>query len=144
MALVWRLHHCLADGTTYHRFGGRDQGDASARMSIVGLVKLLKDSLADHAAYGKDPKPPEVLEKRVVEKLPLYANKRTGCFHCHNVNDAERDLAQREKRWSQDEIFRIPLPERIGLALDRDDPTRVVSVAKGSAAEKEAEAPPPE
>lgn len=98
-----------ADGTVYHRFGGRDWTDAQSRLSMKGLVRLLRESLEDHREYQKNPKPPETKKKRAMEDLPKYA--KLDCIHCHMVNDVDRPS-----------IWMYPRPERIDLELEVDEP----------------------
>ncbi|MBI3726276.1 PDZ domain-containing protein [bacterium] len=130
-----------ADGTTYHRFGGRDETSASSRLTVAGLVRVLEAALPEHEAYEKGPKPKrEGVAPRTVEQIPTMArriaNKKPDCVHCHTVNDVERELAQEEKRWKRDDLWVFPLPEHVGLKLDSDDVARVVSVTPGSQAAK--------
>lgn len=93
-----------ADGTVYHRFGGRLE-----RMSMKALVRLLRESLEDHREYQNNPKPPEAKPKRALEDTPKYA--KLDCIHCHMVNDVERPS-----------IWMYPRPERVGLELEVDEP----------------------
>ncbi|MBI4602764.1 MAG: PDZ domain-containing protein [Planctomycetes bacterium] len=132
------------DGTIYHRYGTRDHTSGMSRLSMASLVKLLKDSLEDHRAYQKapkPPKPPKALPRRTIEDIPPMARKiqkkKVDCFHCHMVNEAERDWAREEKRFSREAVLgQWPLPEKVGLKLGVDEQTRVVEVLKGSPAER--------
>jgi len=130
-----------ADGTVYHRYGGRDWRDASGRLSMTALVRVLRDGLADHAEYAKHPNPPAAKPKRTIEDIAPFAarlkkNPKMECIHCHMVNDAERELAQQEKRWGPDDVWMWPLPDQIGLKLDVDDPALVKEITAGTAAAK--------
>jgi predicted metalloprotease with PDZ domain len=128
-----------ADGTIYHRYGTRDHTSGTGRMSMASLVKLLRDSLADHAGHQRKPQPPAPRPKRSIEDIPAMARKlqkkKVDCFHCHMVNDAEREHAREEKRFSRGAVLgQWPLPEKVGLVLHRDDPAKVEAVLAGSAA----------
>lgn len=130
-----------ADGTIYHRYGGRDEKDPSARLSVAALVKLLDDSLADHEAYRPAEKPVVFSEKkRTIETIPTMARKlakkKVDCMHCHFVPDAERSFAQEQGRWTDDDRWLWPRPEQVGLSLDPLDAARVAAVTTGSAAAK--------
>jgi len=132
------------DGTIYHRYGSRNSANASDRLSMTSLVRLLRETLADHAAYTAQPAPKPAMPRRVVEEIPPLARKiarrtREGkkqeCIHCHTVNDTERDFEREQKRWSREATIGMwPRPEKIGLTLDRDEPRRVLAVAPDSAA----------
>jgi hypothetical protein len=128
------------DGTTYHRYGARDHTSATARLSMESLARVLSETLLDHAEYSRNPSPPPATAKRTIEQIPAMARKlqkeKVNCFHCHMVNDAEREQAQEEKRWSREETFgMMPLPDKVGILLDRDDQTLVKGVLPGSPAE---------
>ncbi len=136
------------DGTVYHRYGTRDHTSGTSRMSMGSLVRLLRDTLEDHKAYQKAPKPPKAVAKRTVEQIPPMARKlekrrrekkkrdaEEDCIHCHMVNEAERDYAREGRRWSRDATLSMwPLPEKVGLVLDREDQPLVKKVLPGSAA----------
>jgi membrane-associated protease RseP (regulator of RpoE activity) len=128
-----------ADGTIYHRYGGRDHESATSRLSMVSLVRVMKETLEDHAIYERKPAPPPASRPRTIEQIPPMARKlqkqKVNCFHCHMVNDAEREHLKEEKRWSQETVFGMwPLPEKVGLKLDRDDQVLVQEVIPGSPA----------
>jgi serine protease Do len=130
-----------ADGTIYHRYGGRDEKDAAGRLSVDALVKLLDDSLADHEAYRKTEKPVVLpAKKRTIETIPTMARKlakrKQDCMHCHFVPDAERSFAQEEGRWTTDGDWLWPRPEQVGLTLELLDAARIAAVSTGSPAAK--------
>jgi hypothetical protein len=133
-----------ADGTIYHRYGGRDEIAATARLSMTSLMGLMKETLEDHADYQKSPKPPKLEPKLSIEDLPPIAKeiekrkaekKQPECFHCHMVNDALREIAQEKGAWKRDDIWLWPPPDRIGLKLDRDDPMLLRAVIPSSPVE---------
>lgn len=132
-----------ADGTIYHRYHGREHTSADGCLSSPGLARLLRDTLAAHAAYQTAPAPPPARPPRATEQIPPFArrlarNKARGeptdCIHCHMVHEAEREWAQEEKRWTRDAIFLWPGPERLGVSVDRVDQVRVAAVTPGSPA----------
>jgi predicted metalloprotease with PDZ domain len=129
------------DGTIYHRYGTRDWTGASDRLSIESLTRLLRDAVADHEAYAKNPRPRETMQRRTLEDIPPFAERLKGkdkpdCYHCHFVHEFEREHAQRERRWSPDDRWLWPLPEQIGLKLDAADAPLVKEAVKDSAAAK--------
>lgn len=127
-----------ADGTIYHRYGNRDPESADVRMSMVSLVRLMKETLADHASYAVAPAPPAVRPARTVNEMwtQAGAGKAPQCFHCHMVNQASREIERLAGRVSPEEIWKYPLPETVGLTLDVDDAVRAARVESGGAAAK--------
>ena len=130
-----------ADGTVYHRYGGRGPGDASAYLSLSSLARLLRDTLGEHAAYGKQPAPPAAAPLRPAIDLPVLQRKlqqgqQINCVHCHTVNDAEHVDAVLGKRWQRDELWKFPDPARIGVTVDREHQATVTAVAPKSPAAK--------
>ncbi len=130
-----------ADGTIYHRYGTRDRTDAMSWISMKSMVKLLEESLEDHAAYvASDPKPPKLAKTRTLEDSPSFAaaerKKKRDCVHCHMVHEFERQDQMAAKRWSPDDIWLHPPPEQIGLTMDPEDQSLVTEVERGSAAHK--------
>lgn len=127
------------DGTIYHRYGGRDHASATSRLSMASLIRVMKETLEDHAIYQRKPAPRPPRAVRTIEQIPPMARKlqkeKVNCFHCHMVNDAEGEHAKEEKRWSLDAVLGMwPLPGKVGLTLDRDDQALVREVAPGSPA----------
>ena len=128
-----------ADGTVYHRYGGRSWESADARLSMEALTRLLIDRTEEDKLYraaGKTRQPGELLP---IETIPVFAerilkNKDTSCFHCHMATEAVREQAQRDKKWTPDDRWIWPLPDKIGLRLDPADPTLLGEVLNGSAA----------
>lgn len=143
-----------ADGAIYGRFGTRShrtQWDGD--VSLDGLAKALRGALDLHADYprnreslaGKRGPAPEFASP---EKFPSLQGKYQAtlaaqgaivpsCIHCHQIGDAERDLARERKQPLPDErLFPFPHPTTIGLTLDPEEQASTTAVAAGSAAER--------
>lgn len=128
-----------ADGTIYHRYGGRSWESADARLSMDALTRLLVDGLDEDKAYRSSGAVREAGEPRPIESIPVFAdriakNKEVSCFHCHMATEAVREQAQKDGKWGPDDRWLWPLPDKIGLKLDREEPSLVVEAAKDSAA----------
>ena len=128
-----------SDGTVYHRYGARGPVSAHSHLSMGSFVKLLEDTLADHAAYDRAPAPPRAAEPRAAIDLPMLQRRmaegqKIECVHCHMVNDSEHEDAVRGKRWKKDDLYNFPDPARLGLTLDPDRQNLATAVATGSAA----------
>ena len=130
-----------ADGTIYHRYGGRTHDNPLAWMQMGGLVEVMRKTLAEHAAYQKWPKPKKRLPKHTVYDIETFAAriarqpKRPACIHCHTIHEAQVKHAQSTGRFNQvEDIWIWPAPERVGLHLHPRDQSRVAKVDKESAA----------
>jgi len=130
-----------ADGTIYHTYGGRDWTDPLSHLAVPVFARLLVDTLADHAAYERAPRPPKLARKRTVEQIPKWAQtikrgKRPDCFHCHMIHEGEIEHLKKSRKWTRDRAWLWPDPIQVGLRLEQTDQTRVKTVEPGSAAEK--------
>ncbi len=130
-----------ADGTIYHRFGGRDAAGAHGYLGLDTLAQLLRDTVDEHRAYDRAPSPPPAAKPQRAIDLPVLRQKIAGgqqidCVHCHMVNDAEVRDAMLQKTWRRDDAYAFPDPARVGLTLDATRQAKVVAVAPGSAAAK--------
>lgn len=152
--LSWWAYCLSPDGDLYGVFGGKDHVSENTRISEAAFVNTLRRVLAHHA----DPRRATWDVDRpmgassLVERGPrdtvgykLLLEKRPGmeqphkelgsCIHCHQVGDmlTMESLADGSFRV---EAFtgRWPLPENVGLLLDRDDGLRVSAVEPNSPA----------
>lgn len=121
-----------ADGTVYHRYGSRDSSSPMSHLSSASLVRLLDESVEDHEAYSKHPRPAG-RRAFTVEQLPHWKRRidkgqRPKCFHCHMVGEGYDHQAREKRTWSADMVWKYPPPDRIGLHLDRDDQSLVTQV----------------
>lgn len=125
-----------SDGTIYHRYGGRDREDADEYLGMPSLVRIMKETLRDHAEYMRKPSPPKRKPPRTINDIPAWRSRpqKPNCVHCHMVHEAERAQAQKDGVWSRDRIWMYPMPSRLGLAVDREDQTLITKVDPGSAA----------
>lgn len=128
-----------ADGTIYHRYGSRGPDAADGYLSIASFARLLRESLADHRAYDREPGPRPTHEPLRAIDLPVLRDKRAGgqkidCVHCHTVNDAEHVEAVRQKQWRRDDLWVFPDPRRIGVRLDPERQERIAEVFADSPA----------
>ena len=133
---------CLhPDGTVLARYGARGRRDSMELNTLSGLRKTLERALLLYASY------PENRARLVAKSLqatdrtfahaedipvPAMQKRRTAaatkenCIHCHQLHEAEQDLAIRRHRFRiEDFSSRYPLPQQIGLLLDPEDGTRV-------------------
>jgi len=146
--LNWAGMFINADGVVYARYGTQSAEGSDAYNSIDGLLDTMNRVLELHADYPNNkaelsgkrglPKPQSsALElpglRRNREK---YANETTrqNCIHCHNIHDAEHRHALETGTYSKEMLWKYPLPDSIGLTIDRRSGVRIESVIADSAA----------
>jgi serine protease Do len=138
--LTWMGFFLHADGTVYGRYGGRDAESAESRVSLAGLRYALEAALARHRSATRQRTQPvrraaEAKKPRTVEQYPAARRlPERACIHCHQVYDLRRESLQAAGKWRRDDLWVYPLPENLGLTLDRERGDRVVRVAADSAA----------
>jgi hypothetical protein len=142
------------DGTIYGRFGTRSHkknwlGD----VSVDGLAKAMEGALALHNDFAKvkdslaakrGPKPevvsPELFpsfKARYKSTIDYQGNVVASCIHCHQIGDAMREnVFSKKEQLPETLLFPYPHPKSLGLILDPKEMATVLSVDKGSDAEK--------
>ena len=145
--LNWAGMFLNAEGVVYARYGTQSAEGSDAYNSIDGLINTMNRVLELHAAYPKNLA--ELKEKRGASKpvsnaleLPGLRNpekyaqrtERGNCIHCHNIHDAEYQHALNTGKFSIEMLWKYPLPDNIGLKIDRASGTRINHVAADSAA----------
>jgi hypothetical protein len=146
--LNWAGMFINADGVVYARYGTQSAEGSDAYNSIDGLMNTMNRVLELHAAYPKNLA--ELKDKRGTAKpvssaleLPGLRNpekfakqtERSNCIHCHNIHDAEHQHALDTGAYSVSMLWKYPLPDNIGLKIDRKSGVRIEQVVAGSAAE---------
>lgn len=132
-----------ADGTVYHRYGGRDVRGAEHWLSPASLEAGMRASLAAHTRYGSeepgriDPVDPDATPPTplYMEQIPAYQKRDKGaCIHCHSVQPARYEEELAAGTWDLAKTWRYPPPTRVGFDLGRDEQRLVTFVDEGSAA----------
>lgn len=123
-----------ASGKIYSRFGGRDGKGPDTRNSLEGLHFAMTAVLAEHrkdpqAKPETPPKPPVY-----VENFPIAKAQYRGCIHCHQVKEILRAEEIKAGTWDRESIYTYPLPENVGITLDKEKGNLVREVAPNSAA----------
>lgn len=145
--LSWAAMFLNADRTIYARYGTQSAEGSDAYNSLASLENTIKRVLALHARYPANAamlkgKTGQRLQYRTAMEMPglkdkeKYAQKteRQNCIHCHNIHDAEQAWAKKKGRFSIEMMWRYPLPENLGLRINRDDGILVDDVKQGSPA----------
>jgi hypothetical protein len=140
-----------ADGTIYTRYGNRSSAEDVEDNPIEGFRATLAGALDLHQNVNqrrdelKGKKAQLTRFDRPEKYSTLSRYKATvdfsgtvvkDCLHCHQIRDAERELARRESGTISDEIlFPFPRPEVIGLLLDPGTKATVKELQNSAAAE---------
>jgi membrane-associated protease RseP (regulator of RpoE activity) len=140
-----------ADGTIYGRFGTRagTRGNQMTHVSEPALAKAMERALALHKAHPANRtelagKSGQAGPHRFPEETPLLAkyaaitasNKWESCIECHKAGESEFRIKREAGSLTESDVWPYPLPENIGLRMNKDDGLRVQSVTADSAAAK--------
>ena len=145
--LSWWGYFLSPVGELYGIFGGRDDVSESRRISKEALARALERVLAHHYdprrlswkidgpvpdLTGKYPAPWDLPGWKSWEK---NREAKDGCLHCHELVEVLRQPAIDAKTFDKvKDLDMWPLPENVGIALERDHGLLVKSVEPGSAA----------
>ena len=148
--LSWWGWFLAPSGRVYGVFGGRDEVADHTRISVEALAATMRRILAHHydprrEAWAVDALEPDLTgEPLTPRQLPGYAPwlrrsppavRSQTCLHCHQVAEILRQPALAAGRFDKTRDLAIwPLPENVGLVLDRDHGLRVRDVEPASAA----------
>lgn len=144
----WTAFFMHADGTVYGRYGTPVKKDPMAYNSMASFQKALKRALTLHKEYpdnrarlqGKQGKS---VKWKYARQIPALEGKHDGpttknnCIHCHMVYDGYQETAQNKGTFDKNSVRkRYPLPDNIGLIMDRDEGIVVRTVLDGSPAQR--------
>ncbi len=148
--ISWWGYFLSPEGRIYAIYGGRDHVSDETRISEASFVATMKRVLAHHYDPRREswdidgPAPRLTGAVRPPSSLPGYPvwKKKAGshvqkqtCLHCHQVNDILRTPAVEAGTFNKlTDFYGWPLPENVGIHLDRDHGLRVKRVERGSAA----------
>jgi hypothetical protein len=150
--LSWWGYFLSPEGRVYGVFGGKDHVSDATRISPAALAATLTRVLAHHydprrSAWDIDGPAVELAgAPRNATNLAGYESwfsrggkevKAQVCIHCHQVSEILRQPALDAGKFDKLRDTQIwPLPENVGIALDRDDGLLVKSIDPGSPAER--------
>lgn len=124
-----------AEGKVYARYGGRDPSSPDARQSLAGLRYTMQSVLAEHRAAQADREyAPRSQESPKFIREVSFGRRGGRCMHCHQVREALDGALKRNGTWTRDKVYRYPLPENLGVALEIDRGNVVRSVTPKSPA----------
>jgi hypothetical protein len=131
--LTWAGFFLNGHEKIYGRYGGRTAASADAYLTLGGLKHAMRAALEAHRAEPKEKPSREPQAARTVDEYPAAKRFDAGaCIHCHQVYDFRRDALKAAGKWQLDEVWVYPMPENLGLTLDRERGDRVQSVKEGT------------
>ncbi len=134
--LVWAGFFVNAEEKIYGRFGGRGAESAEEYLSLAGLRYAMQQALAAHQRQPAARPVAAAARSVTVEQYPAAKRvKGNACIHCHQVYDFRREEAQAAGKWRREDPWVYPLPENVGLRLDKDQGDRLKSVLPNSPAD---------
>ncbi len=154
--LSWWGYLMRPDGALYGVFGGKDHVSDSTRISEAAFANSLTRVLNHHydprrERWNIDGTAPDTTAAQVGPKesrgYELLLEKHPGidkphpelgsCVHCHQVGDMQTVEALDAGTFQIEQLMqKWPLPENVGITLDRDDGLLVTEVESQSAADK--------
>jgi hypothetical protein len=152
--LSWWGYFLSPEGRVYGVFGGRDEISDATRISKPALIATLKRVLAHHndprrLSWNIDgPLPDLQAPLQTPADLAGYSGwskkakldpktQAAGCVHCHQVAEILREPAIEAKTFHKHNDLQMwPLPENVGIQVDRDNGLLVTGIIKDSPAEK--------
>ncbi len=139
------------DGTIYARFGTRSDRPEYEDISLQGLRATMEAVLALHrdddfdrtALEGKQVGRVRFAKPTDFPSLAKYGSAldyegqvEQSCIHCHQIRDAERLVYREARRAIPDPVlFPYPDPDVLGLRIDPQSTSTILTVAPGSPAE---------
>ena len=148
--ISWWGYFLSPQGRIYGIFGGKDHVSDATRISPQALATTMKRVLDHHYDPRREnwnidgPTPDMNGELRSITQFPGFDSwysrggpetKKQTCIHCHQVSEVLRQPAIDAGTFDKIRDTQIwPLPENVGIVLDRDDGLLVKSVQPNSPA----------
>jgi len=142
--ISWWGYFLSPQGRVYAIFGGKDHVSDATRISPQALANTMKRVLAHHydprrENWNIDGSAPDLTgEPRIVTQFAGFDSwkshgggevQKATCIHCHQVSEIIRQPAIDAGTFDKVRDTQIwPLPENVGIVLDRDDGLLVKSV----------------
>jgi membrane-associated protease RseP (regulator of RpoE activity) len=138
--VTWNAFFLDEDLNVYSRYGGRDEGEPEDRLSKQSLLQTMREVLDVHAqreslrSSGAVYVQPVPDESSTPEDIPLLRQNHQGCVHCHQVREYQLLQWSQDGEFAREKLFRWPLPESLGIEIDRGHGHRIEQVEERSAA----------
>jgi hypothetical protein len=120
---TWAGYFTDAELNIYSRYGGRDETGHESRMSKDSLLTTMREVLEAHTQRETTAKGdlfhPTPKQPTTPDDIPLVAQHHSGCIHCHEVQEYRIRQAFVDGTFTRKMLFGHPLPENLGLLIDR-------------------------
>lgn len=137
---TWAAFFLDAELNVYSRYGGRDADTAEGRLSKESLLTTMREVLDVHERQKRAPVAgdlqPAPKPTTTPEEIPLLKAAHQGCVHCHQVQEYRLLQAFHDGTFDRAQLFGYPLPENIGLRLERSHGHRIEKLLVDSPAAK--------
>jgi hypothetical protein len=131
----WQGMFLDAEGRIYARYGSIDPDTRESHNTVDGLLHTMESVLALHE---KEPKPafapPKVFRPEEIPAMPAYA--KNTCIECHMVQTGLNAQIQKDNKFAKDSFWVYPLPDNIGITLDRKRGNVIQAIKDESFAKK--------
>lgn len=143
--LSWWGYILSPQGQIYGIFGGKDHISDQTRISIKALQNTLTRILQHH--YQPDRKKwhvdgpvPDLKKGKSPKDYPMFNDWKNDnpwiakqtCIHCHQVNDIIRFAPIKLGKFDKKKDLNMwPLPENVGIEVDRDHGLKVKALIEG-------------
>lgn len=152
--LSWWAYFLSPEGNYYGVFGGKDHVSDTTRISEAAFINSLQRVLNHHydgrskawridlpagtasrsLSTPKDTRGYKLLK----DKYPNIGKPHAqfgACIHCHQVGDMQNLEAMESGTFTVEKLTgKWPLPENVGIYLNRDDGLKITKVVPGSPA----------
>lgn len=147
--MSWSSMFLTPDLEVLGRYGTRagSQANSDTYLSAAAFAKSAQRALDLFKGYpgnkaelaAKKGKQPEYTSANKIPGLtnrPSVATMRQECIHCHMVKEFALRAKWEAGKLTKDDLFVFPLPQSIGLVMDKDDGLLLQGIVAGSPAEK--------
>ncbi len=147
--MSWASMFLTPDLAVLGRYGTRagSQANSDTYLSKAGFAKAAERALALFKDYpnnaaelaakkGTKPQYTKPSEIPGLSDRPGVATVRQNCVHCHMLKEFGLRAKWEAGKLTKDDLYLYPLPQNIGLTIDKHDGLLVASVAAGSPADK--------
>lgn len=146
---TWAAFFLHPDRTIYGRYGTRTERERDEDVTLQGFRQAAEAALQLHRtkekqkhSLAKKTAPPPLW--KTPREFPLFPaplvradGSRKNCVHCHHLAQAELFSRRAKGLEIRDrDYWRYPMPDVLGLTLDRHQRAKVLQVQKHSPADK--------
>ncbi len=135
--MTWMAFFLDADGRIITRFGSRDHTASDSHNTPAGLLNTMHEVLAVHNEEATKPKSAYKMPQQQPNDIPAYNRMYGGsCGRCHMLNEAKWEQQRSDGTMKPGAFYFYPLPETVGIKLDRTKGNKVQEVRAGTFADK--------